>query len=207
MKEKIYTNMKKQIIILLLIITIFTSCSNKLQNLDKQTNFLNITNKLVKPLCKDIYPHKVLYITDFVNETYLQNKSKLGFLLSNNLKVNILDRSCTTSNVIKSFELGDNVKIGSEGSRIFTRKLDDLATKAIDENNQIFVGTYIFTSKQLILYLKLINLNTKNIISSNTVSIPITDEIKDLEGLKTSYDIIKDNKMKSTNRIYKPFHL
>jgi len=207
MKEKTYTNMKNKIIFLLLILTIFTSCSSKLQNLDKQTNFLNITNKLVKPICKDIYPHKVLYITDFVNETYLQNKSKLGFLLSNNLKVNILNKSCTKSNVIKSFELGDNVKMGSEGSRIFTRKLTELATKVVDENNQIFVGTYIFTSKQLILYLKLINLNTKNIISSNTISIPITDEIRDLEGLKTSHDVINDKKEKSINNIYTPFHL
>jgi len=191
-----------KISILFFALLFFSACSSK-NNLDKQTNFNNVTKKLIYPLCKDIYEHKILYVTDFVNETNLQNKSKLGFLLSNNLKVNILSKSCTKSNVIKSFELGDSLKIGSDGSRIFTRKVEDLAVKDLDNDNQMFVGTYIFTSKQLILYLKLINLNTNNIISSNTLSLNITDEIRDLEGLKTSQDIKEENK----NHIYRPFHL
>jgi hypothetical protein len=206
MTKVIYTNMKNYILFSI-IIAIFTSCSSKSTILDRKTNFQSITNQLVHPLCKDIYPHQVLYVTDFVNETNLQNKSKLGFLLSNNLKVSILNRTCTKSNVIKSFELADNLKMGAEGTRMFTRKLPEAATKNINHNNQMFVGTYLLTSKQIILYLKLINLDTKNIISSNTKSITITDEILDLEGLKTSIDIKKKQKEESENSIYRPLHL
>jgi len=193
----------KKYILLLITIFLFTSCSNKIASIDKQTNFAKITKQLVKPICKYIYPEQVLYITDFVNETNLQNNSKLGFVLSNSLKANILNNNCTKSTVIKSFELANNLKIGSEGSRIFTRKLEEVAIKDINYNNQILVGTYILTSKQMILYLKLINLNSKNIISSYTKSVPITDEILDLEGIQTT----KEKKEQNVNNIYRPFHL
>jgi len=155
---------------------------------NKTTNFSYLTKTLLQPLCKDIYPNKALYVTDFVNESNLQNRSQLGFLLSNNLKVNILNRNCTKSNVIKSFELGDNIKIGGDGSKIFTRKLSDLGMKNIDKNNQILVGTYLFTKKQFIIYLKLINFNTGNIISSNYITAPLTFEIQELEGIDTNTD-------------------
>ncbi|HIP13458.1 MAG TPA: hypothetical protein EYG73_12165 [Arcobacter sp.] len=182
----------KNTLFLLFSLLFFTSCTNysltKDTDPNKTTNFSYLTKTLLQPLCKDIYPNKALYVTDFVNESNLQNRSQLGFLLSNNLKVNILNRNCTKSNVIKSFELGDNIKIGGDGSKIFTRKLSDLGMKNIDKNNQILVGTYLFTKKQFIIYLKLINFNTGNIISSNYITAPLTFEIQELEGIDTNTD-------------------
>ena len=165
----------------------------------KQTNFFALTNYLAEPICKKIEQDDVIYMVDFVNESNLQNRSQLGFLLSNSLKVNILNEKCTKKLEIKSFEFGTNLKLGGDGSRIMSRKLSELRTKNIDICKQILVGTYIFTKKQVIFYLKLIDIDSGNIISSNYFTTPLTLELEDLEGI--------NKKEESAPIINKPFHL
>ena len=160
----------------------------------KTTNFYRITHQLSIPLCKEIHPGKILYLTDFVNESNLENRSNLGFTLANTLKVNILNKQCTQNNVIKSFELASNLKMGANGSKIFSRKIEELKIKNIEDDKQILVGSYVISSKQLIIYLKLINLKTGNIVGSSMTTTPLTYEIDQLESGFNS-------------TIQKPFHL
>lgn len=188
-------------ILLVLIVSIFFSgcvISDKNQNISNQkTIFPILVNRLSKKVCSNINNNSVLYVTDFVNESNLKNISQLGFLLSNELKVSILKRSCTKNVSLKEFQLSKSLQIGKQGSRVLTRDLDSLKIKSLKDDRQILVGTYILTKKQLVLFLKLINLREGNTISSSSISSSITDEIKELEGIDTNTDPI----------IYKPFHL
>jgi hypothetical protein len=184
------------------LVIVFNGCVplpfKKADNTNKTTNFKVLTNKLAAfKVCREIDRDSTIYLTDFVNEKDLNNRSQLGFLLSNNLKVSVMRRSCTKNVDIKSFELAQNLKINQSGTKILTRDVNKMKTKSIEDDKKILVGSYIFTQKQLVLFLKLIHLNTGNIISTNTISTPITNEIKDLEGIETNVEPI----------IYTPFHL
>lgn len=163
------------------------------------TDFKFITSKLTtSDFCNKITNNTTLYVTDFVNESNLDNKSQLGFLLSNELKVNLLKSSCTKNVAIKTFNLGNNLKIGENGTKILTRDLKQLKVQNIEDDKQIAVGTYIITNKQFILFLKLINLKDGDTIVSSTSSSALTSEIQELEGVKN---------VDNTPYIRKPFHL
>jgi hypothetical protein len=181
---------------------VFSACVSlplqKADPINKTTNFKALTNSLTSSkICRQIDRDSTIYLTDFVNEKDLKNRSQLGFLLSNNLKVSVLRRSCTRDVKIKSFELSESLRMNNSGTKILTRDTKKMKTKSIDDDKKILVGTYIFTQKQLILFLKLINLHNGNIIATNTLSTRITNEIKDLEGINTNTDPV----------IYTPFHL
>lgn len=182
----------------------FSGCSvGSLNNVDSTsesvTDFKFLTSKLVSSsFCEKINSNTSLYVTDFVNESNLDNKSELGFLLSNELKVNILKSNCTKNVAIKTFNLGSNLKIGQNGAKILTRDLQQLKIQNIEDDKQIVVGSYVITNKQLILFLKLINLQNGDTIISSTSSSLLTSEIKDLEGIEN---------VDNTPYIRKPFHL
>jgi len=194
--------MNIKIIIAIFASLFFYGCSsdffqNISNNPNQPTNFKSLDYNLTKSICKKIRPNKPLYVVDFVNESNLKNRSKLGFLLSNETKVSILNPMCSKNISIKNISLGKNLKIGENGSSILTRKLKQLKIQSIQDNLQILVGSYVITKKQLIVFLKLVDLNSTNTISSATASTPITNEILDLEGIDTD----------TTPTIYKPFHL
>ncbi len=182
----------------------FSGCSvGSLNNVDSTsesvTDFKFLTSKLVSSsFCDKINSNTSLYVTDFVNESNLDNKSELGFLLSNELKVNILKSNCTKNVAIKTFNLGSNLKIGQNGAKILTRDLQQLKIQNIEDDKQIVVGSYVITNKQIILFLKLINLQNGDTIISSTSSSLLTSEIKDLEGMEN---------VDNTPYIRKPFHL
>lgn len=189
----------KNILLISSFIFLFSGCipiSNTPQQ-DRKTNFSNLSKKLALRVCKSIKPYSTVYITDFVNESNLKNISQLGFLLSNELKVNILKESCTTKVNLKNLQLAKTLKIGNHGARILTRDFSKIKVKNIADNNQILVGTYILTNNQFILFLKLINIKDSSTIASSSVSTPITNEIKELEGIETHTEPY----------IYTPFHL
>ena len=161
------------------------------------TKFSFLSKRLSSNICPKIKNNSTLYVTDFVNESNLQNISQLGFLLSNELKVNILKNNCTNKVSIKNLQLSKSLQIGKQGTRILTRNLKNLKTKNLKDDRQILVGTYMITKKQLILFLKLINLKDGNTIATSSIATIMTDEIKELDGINTNTDPI----------IYKPFHL
>jgi len=73
----------------------------------------------------------------------------------------------------------------------------------IKDDKQILIGSYILTQNQMIVFLKLVNLNNGDIIASSSVSREIDDEIKSLEGLITNKQIRQNDEVK----IYSPMHL
>ncbi|MDD2699292.1 MAG: FlgO family outer membrane protein [Arcobacteraceae bacterium] len=186
------------------IFVFFTGCSTRAVNNtngyhEEVTDFKFLTSKLLpNSFCNKINSNTTLYVTDFVNESNLDNKSELGFLLSNELKVNILKNGCTKNVAIKTFNLGSSLKIGQNGAKILTRDLQQLKTQNIEDDKQMAVGSYIITNKQIILFLKLINLQNGDTIVSSSSSSPLTSEIKELEGMKNVDD---------SPYIRKPFHL
>jgi hypothetical protein len=175
-----------KLILLSLTIFFFTACTSNLRNLysnDSTIDFASFTNKLTKNICEKIEDNSVVFISDFVNETNFQNKSQLGFLLSNELKVNILNKRCTNDISIQELQLAKHIKVGNNGTRILTRQSDELKSSVISDESQALVGTYIITEKQIIIFLKLINLSTSQTISSSSASRKITREIQSLEGI------------------------
>ncbi len=151
-------------------------------------------NDISKEITKDLKTSSILYITDFVNIASLENTSQLGFILASNTKVAILNNDTNTDTndkkakktIIKELTIGKNIKIGKQGIKLLSRELSKLKTTKILANSQVLVGTYAITSKQLIVYLKLINLDTDELLFSKTTSVPITDEILELEGIDTT---------------------
>jgi len=203
----------KQLFIISLLSFFFISCGNfpnytskiskYFSNPETTIDFKDIAYDLTTNLCDNIKKEELIYITDFVNEENLKNHSKLGFLLSNQTKVNIQDKQCAPKILIQDMQLSSFVKLGKNGSRILSRNLKDLKVKNIKEDKKILTGSYLITSNQIILFLKLINLSDGTIIANTTTTRLLNDEFKQLEGLKTSKEVKKEN----VNNIYKPFHL
>jgi len=149
------------------------------------TNFSSLTKNLLKDLCPTILDIKAkkqtispLYITDFVNLDSLDNKSQLGFLLSDELKTNVT-QDCNWP--IYQVEFTKYLKLGDNGTKILSRDTSEIKNKRLNQNTYALVGTYSVTQRQLIVYLKLINLKNGVIIKAATKRITLTDEIIKLE--------------------------
>jgi len=125
-----------------------------------------------------------LYVTDFVNLDKLTNRSQLGFILSDELKTNITQ---DLNWPIYQIEFSKYLKVGSTGTKLMSRDINDLKYKNMDDNTYALVGTYAITQRQLLLYLKLINLKNGVILKSATKRVTLTDEIINLE--KTNEEI------------------
>ena len=98
---------------------------------ETSTNFSNLTDSLMEELSSrtseiSYYSSDSLIITDFVNINSLDNKSTLGFILSNELKTSLNKRFPNMS--LKELTLGKDIKIGSNGVKILSRKLKELKT-------------------------------------------------------------------------------
>lgn len=170
----------------------------KYLHLTTTTNFTDLTEDLLAQLCSEIQEvnsDKIpFYVVDFTNLKDLENHSELGFMLSDELKTQVT-QMCDIP--VYAIEYTKYLKIGANGTKFLSRDLDDLNMKKADRNSYALVGTYAFTQRQLILYLKLIDLRTGVIIKSATEKTLITDEIIHLEKKRKSY----------SNNIYTPMTL
>ncbi len=141
------------------------------------TDFSDLTKELLDPLStelKKLNTEIPLYIIDFVNLKDLDNHSELGFMLSDELKTHITQ---IYNLQIHAIEYAKYLKLGSNGTKLLSRDIDELKIKKMSSNTYALVGTYAFTQRQLILYLKLIDLRNGVIIKSSTKSTTLTDEI------------------------------
>lgn len=195
-----------------LIIVFFSGCtkpvlvSNMSNVPDHKTNFRQISMDLLK----DIIPvlnalkatklqDKSLYVTDFVNLDSLENRSRFGFLLSEEIKALVTTQ---TSNTVHEIEFAKYLKLGSDGTKILSRDLDELMNQSMQPDTYALVGTYVLTQRQVILYLKVINLQTGVIIKSASKSLSMTREIMDLNN---SYMGTASNS--NLNSVYQPLTL
>jgi len=132
-------------------------------------NYNAVADEAVTSIFKKIkVPNKVI-VTDFVDITSLDNHSRLGYVLSNNIKnslINNFDIEVIEAEVSKYF------KISGNGLKILSREIEKLRSTNFKVQHAI-VGTYTYTDNELILFVKLIDLKTGIILGSYANSFPM----------------------------------
>lgn len=178
----------------------FNACSNALPlALDfNTTDYERLVSKSVEKMAVKIKEirkqNEVVLVTDFVNVDKLQNRSQLGFLLSSTLKDNLTSKYDLT---FREVELSKNFGFGEQGLKLLTRKQKDIDSTIYMENYAI-VGTYTITARQLIIFIKVIDIYTGHVIASSSNRTRVTNEVKVLD---------KGNQQKKQRKIYAPFVL
>ncbi len=166
-------------LVALIFLTIFlTSCIYH-RNIDGSINFNSIINtmvtKSIEKINQDLSISEAVVVSDFVNIDRLKNRSKLGFLLSSTLKDRLLANDIT----VKEIELRKDFNLNITGLNLLSRDLKDV-NNSIDAR-YAFVGSYSITTKNLIVFIKMIDLQSGDILVSSQESTPINEEILDLE--------------------------
>ncbi|WP_198304611.1 FlgO family outer membrane protein [Arcobacter vandammei] len=178
--NKPYLKVVKQIFVLLLLSLSFNSCAYKYP-LNGSNNFHALISAMVDESSQKIKRHvgsgEVVLVSDFVNLDKLKNKSQLGFLLSSMLK----DKLSSLNIIVKEIELGKEFEIGKTGFNLLTREQNKILSNKV-QSRYAAVGTYSITSKTLNVFIRLIDVNTGNILSSSYGRTNIDDEILGLEG-------------------------
>jgi len=148
------------------------------------TDFSDVAEELldgVKTKMSFLDKRNPIYVVDFVNLKNLANNSHLGFILSEEMKAQVSQKLDIP---VVSIEYMKYIKLGNNGSNFLTRDLKQIRTTKINTNTYALVGTYTFTQRQVIFYLKLIDLTNGVIIKSSTTSIKLTDEMMEFESKK-----------------------
>ncbi len=173
-----------KIFLLSSLVIFFTACSNipvPLQVDYRATNYdALIEEALAKASTKLAFlkkSHEVVLVTDFVNVDTLENKSKLGFLLSSTLKDKLTSKHDLT---VREVELSQNLKIGSQGLKLLTREHKEIDPNLYDENYAV-VGSYTLTSRQLIVFIKIIDIYTGHVLATTSNKARMTKEMKELD--------------------------
>jgi PBP1b-binding outer membrane lipoprotein LpoB len=172
----------------LILLTLFLgSCGAYKDPVSKNTNFDSMINDMVKKsaikIKKNVAYDEVVLVSDFVNLDNLKNRSQLGFLLSNLLK----DRLSSLDVIVKEIELGKEFEFGPSGFNLLTREKNRILSDNIKSRYAV-VGTYSISNKSLNLFIKLIDINSGNILSSSFARTDLDSEILDLEGISQNRD-------------------
>ena len=172
----------------LILLTLFLgSCGAYKDPVSKNTNFDSMINDMVKKsaikIKKNVAYDEVVLVSDFVNLDNLKNRSQLGFLLSNLLK----DRLSSLDVIVKEIELGKEFEFGPSGFNLLTREKNRILSDNVNSRYAV-VGTYSISNKSLNLFIKLIDINSGNILSSSFARTDLDSEILDLEGISQNRD-------------------
>lgn len=188
------------IISLSLLSLFFSSCGAYKNPISKTTDFHSMISHMVSKssakIKKNISFDEVVLVSDFVNLDNLKNRSQLGFLLSNILK----DRISSLDIIVREIELGKEFEFGNSGFNLLTRERNKILSDNVKSRYAV-VGTYSISNKSLNLFIKLIDINNGNILSSSFARTDIDSEIMDLEGVNRT----KSDDLKS--RVNKPLVL
>ncbi|MFY9093359.1 FlgO family outer membrane protein, partial [Aliarcobacter butzleri] len=93
---------------------------------------------------------------------------------------------------VREIELGKEFEFGNSGFNLLTREKDKILSDKVKSKYAV-VGTYSISNKSLNVFIKLIDINTGNILSSSFGRTDIDDEIVNLEG---NYSIEEKDKPK-----------
>lgn len=172
----------------LILLTLFLgSCGAYKDPISKNTNFDSMLNDMVKKsaikIKRNVSYDEVVLVSDFVNLDNLKNRSQLGFLLSNLLK----DRLSSLDVIVKEIELGKEFEFGPSGFNLLTREKNRILSDKVKSRYAV-VGTYSISNKSLNLFIKLIDINSGNILSSSFARTDLDSEILDLEGISQNRD-------------------
>ncbi|MDY3205283.1 MAG: FlgO family outer membrane protein [Arcobacter sp.] len=162
-------------------LTLFlNSCAYK-NPISGSTNFHSLISGMVddsaNKIKKNVSIGEVVLVSDFVNLDKLKNRSQLGFLLSSMLK----DKLSSLDIIVKEIELGKEFEFGPSGFNLLTREKERIITNKVKSKYAV-VGTYSISSRSLNVFIRLIDIQTGNILSSSYGRTDIDDEILGLEG-------------------------
>lgn len=163
----------------------FNACSNPLplplaidkNAIDYESLVGDAIEKMAIKIKKLKKQNEVVLVTDFVNVDSLQNRSKLGFLLSSTLKDTLTSEYDLT---FREIELNQNFTFSTQGLKLLTRKQKEIDA-TISMENYAIVGTYTITERQLIIFIKVIDIYTGHVIASSSNRARATSEVKMLD--------------------------
>lgn len=181
----------KLFVVSIFLMTFFTSCSykNPVTNItDFHSMISDMVDKSAPKIKGNVRLGEVVLVSDFVNLDNLKNRSQLGFLLSNILK----DKISSLNIIIREIELGKEFEFGPSGFNLLTREYGKILSNQV-KSRYALVGTYSISNKSLNLFIKLIDINSGNILTSSFSRTDIDDEIVNLEG---NYSIDRKDKPK-----------
>jgi len=141
---------------------------------DYDVDYISLADNAVDSLFStaEVSP-KNFIVTDFVDLTSLQNYSKLGYIFSNSIKNSLIQRY--GSRVVEA-EVSKYFEISGNGLRVLSRDLDKLRADTFDLKRAV-VGTYTYTDEEIVIFVKLIDLDTGIIEGSYAKKLPMTCEM------------------------------
>lgn len=161
-----------------------SSCSYHKNIISGGNNFESLVEELVdesaKKIKRNIHIDDVLLVSDFVNINNLQNRSELGFLLSNILK----DKLVSLDIVVREVEFAKEFQLGKKGLNVLIRDKNKIISDAVSKERFAVVGTYSITNRSLNVFVKLIDIRTGHIHASSFERTAIDEEILNLERPK-----------------------
>ena len=149
------------------------------ENSSDLTNFSLIADRTVQSMDKTLsaLPKDNIYVTDFVNLEDLSNRVKLGYILSQELKVALVQKYEFN---IHEIEFTKSLSIGAGGTSVLARDAFRLKHNSILQDSYVIVGNYIATTDRLIMYVKIIDFKSGKIIDSAKVTSMLNKEVFDL---------------------------
>lgn len=166
------------------LVIFFTACSSIPLPLEvdyRATNYdaliSNALKKASDKLAKLQKNSEVILVTDFVNVDDLENRSKLGFLLSSTLKDKL---SANHGLTVREVETSQNLKMGSQGLTLLSRDPSSIDPNLYDENYAV-VGTYTLTERQLIVFIKIIDIYNGHVLTTTSNKARRTKEMQELD--------------------------
>jgi len=137
-------------------------------------DYSNLANDAITSIFKKNEIPTRIIVTDFVDITSLDNHSRLGYVLSNNVKNSIINNYAT--DVIEA-EISKYFKISGNGLKILSRDTKKLRSTNFNVRYAV-VGTYTYSNKELIIFVKLIDLKTGIIKGSYAKTLPMGEGTK-----------------------------
>lgn len=151
------------------------------------TDFESIAQDLVDQIDPALQEYAVgaespLLVSDFVSLDTLSNNSKLGFLLAELIKNDLVSRKKIP---VKEVKLGRDFILGKSGFRMLSHDVKKINNN-LAQSQYAFIGTYTFTNEQLIITLKMIDITEGILIGAATKKRILTNEIMELESQPNS---------------------
>lgn len=135
-----------------------------------RVNYQLLTDNAVDTIFDDLetLPERVI-VTEFVDLTSLENHSKFGYVLSNSIKNSIIND--ISAEVIEA-EVSKYFKISGNGLKVLSRDINSIRSENLNVKHAV-VGTYTYTEKESVVFVKLVNLETGIIEGSYSKTLPM----------------------------------
>ena len=132
-------------------------------------DYAALSEVAVAEILKKVPLPKRVIVTDFVDITSLENNTKVGYVLSNNIKNALINNY--KIDVVEA-EVSKYFKISGNGLKILSRDIHKLRSTDFDVR-YVVTGTYTHTDNEFIVFVKLIDLKTGIIKGSYAHTFPM----------------------------------